>query len=66
MQDMAAALKSDRSDVERHASRAGRSTLASALRHHRVRRSMRLYARLGFVPIQETPAYIEMEWNATA
>jgi ribosomal protein S18 acetylase RimI-like enzyme len=28
--------------------------------------SMRLYARLGFVPIQETPAYIEMEWNATA
>jgi ribosomal protein S18 acetylase RimI-like enzyme len=28
--------------------------------------SMRLYARLGFVPIQQTPAYIEMEWNATA
>jgi ribosomal protein S18 acetylase RimI-like enzyme len=26
--------------------------------------SMRLYARLGFVPIQEIPAYIEMEWNA--
>jgi len=28
--------------------------------------SMRLYARLGFVPIQEIPAYIEMEWKATA
>ncbi|MEN3378932.1 MAG: hypothetical protein V7604_4287, partial [Hyphomicrobiales bacterium] len=28
--------------------------------------SMRLYARLGFVPIQETPAYVEMEWKATA
>jgi ribosomal protein S18 acetylase RimI-like enzyme len=26
--------------------------------------SMRLYARLGFVPIAEIPAYIEMEWNA--
>jgi len=26
--------------------------------------SMRLYARLGFVPIQEVPAYIEMEWKA--
>jgi ribosomal protein S18 acetylase RimI-like enzyme len=25
--------------------------------------SMRLYARLGFVPIQEIPAYIEMEWK---
>lgn len=26
--------------------------------------SMRLYLRLGFVPIQEIPAYIELEWNA--
>jgi ribosomal protein S18 acetylase RimI-like enzyme len=26
--------------------------------------SMRLYARLGFAPIQEIPAYIEMEWTA--
>jgi hypothetical protein len=25
--------------------------------------SMRLYVRLGFVPIQEIPAYIEMEWK---
>jgi ribosomal protein S18 acetylase RimI-like enzyme len=27
--------------------------------------SMRLYARLGFRPIEEIPAYIEMEWKAT-
>ena len=26
--------------------------------------SVRLYSRLGFVPIQEIPAYIEMEWKA--
>jgi ribosomal protein S18 acetylase RimI-like enzyme len=26
--------------------------------------SRRLYARLGFVPIQEITAYIEMEWKA--
>jgi len=24
---------------------------------------MRLYVRLGFVPIQEIPSYIEMEWK---
>jgi ribosomal protein S18 acetylase RimI-like enzyme len=28
--------------------------------------SIRLYARLGFVPIQDIPAYIEMEWTAKA
>ena len=27
--------------------------------------SMRLYLRLGFKPIDEIPAYIEMEWNGT-
>lgn len=26
--------------------------------------SLRLYSRLGFKPIQEIPAYIELEWNA--
>ena len=26
--------------------------------------SMRLYARLGFVPIHDDPLYIEMEWRA--
>jgi ribosomal protein S18 acetylase RimI-like enzyme len=28
--------------------------------------SMRLYLRLGFVPIETAPLYIEMEWRATA
>lgn len=28
--------------------------------------SMRLYARLGFVPIHDDPLYIEMQWRAAA
>jgi hypothetical protein len=28
--------------------------------------SMRLYLRLGFVPIKTDPLYIEMEWQAPA